>query len=182
MPPDTMESRIAQIERMMQDPTLPHSDQQLLDQELDELMRRMDAADELLEPEDDGPVMYCWSCGERGHVSAACTAPPAPPLTCANCHGEGAVHSWMLGDVPVKLCGDCVVEELNNIEPHDSECPCCTNERCADCGQTGHMNRHDGEILCDYCVEHVVDNRGCASCSGCAYCTDGYGYDGADEV
>jgi hypothetical protein len=156
-----MESRIAEIERLMQDPTLPHSDQQLLDQELDDLLRRMDAVDEF------------------------------------------------------RAMGDFA-------EPDEERgCPCCTNERCEDCGQSGHMNRgpvvnrhtrllcdvciavypkctdcgvvgadHGGVrnctwvMLCEVCFANAEEDmrEGCGNCAGCAYCMSFDGYDGADEV
>lgn len=154
-----MESRLAEIERLMQDKTLSHSDRQLLDQELDDLLRSMDfrAMAEFAEPDSDE---------ERG-------------------------------------------------------CPCCSNERCEDCGRCGHMNRgpvvdRHTRMLCDTCIatyptctdcgavgaDHsgVRNNtwvtlcelcainsaedmrEGCGNCAGCAYCMVFDQYDPAGEV
>lgn len=75
------------------------------------------------------------------------------------------------------------LEELDDVR----ECPCCTNEACVDCGQTGHMNHGTrcgaSVALCDICVSNEEeDTRGCGNCAGCAYCMVDDGYDQANEV
>jgi hypothetical protein len=72
-------------------------------------------------------------------------------------------------------------------EPDDRGCPCCTNEKCVDCGQSGHMNHGTrcgaSVALCDICVDNEEeDSRGCGNCAGCAYCMVDGGYDQANEV
>jgi hypothetical protein len=159
-----MESRIAQIERMMQDKTLSHSDQQLLDQELDELMSRMDLADELraiadfLEPEDAEPVPHCWNCGERGHNSVRCPMPIEIAPQCTDCGGNAAFHTCPRG----KVCAPCMARYLDEEEVD-------TTERCDDCGSTEdliHVQHRDGiSVWCADC------DRGCPCCEGrCADC------------
>lgn len=126
--PDTMESRIAEIERLMQDKTLSHSDQQLLDQELDELLRAMDAADEFramndfLEPE-------CWNCGEHDHRSAHCPAPPPP--RCIDCGADGAIHVSLRGN----MCNECMCEYIERelVFPEDEEEDDRGCEHCSGC-------------------------------------------------
>jgi hypothetical protein len=75
------------------------------------------------------------------------------------------------------------IEELEDIRG----CPCCTNETCVDCGQSGHMNHGTrcgaSVALCDICVDNrEEDTRGCGNCAGCAYCMADEGYNQADEV
>ena len=54
-----MDTRIAEIERLMQDKTLSLAAQQLLDQELDALLRMMD---ELQQMEDNRSCERCSGC------------------------------------------------------------------------------------------------------------------------
>lgn len=51
---DSLIEQLAEIERQMRDLTLPHSDQQLLDQAWDELMAQLeDYQEEVLDDDDD---------------------------------------------------------------------------------------------------------------------------------
>jgi hypothetical protein len=165
-----MNTRLSEIERMMQDKTLPHSDQQLLDQELDELR----AIGDFLEPE---PLRSCVKCnlepGSAG-MGNVCADYPSASHLCIDCGSMDQLnHIEHRGKIIVR-CDDC-----------ERGCPCCDG-RCADCGRTGHMNygTRDGmeATLCDVCVDAEEDTRGCGNCAGCAYCISFGEYDHAGEV
>ena len=72
---EELTKQLVDIEKQMEDKTLPHSDQQLMDQAWDEITRQIEELDQLFEMQDDEDIineneqvdnrdgcMYCPGC------------------------------------------------------------------------------------------------------------------------
>ena len=201
---DALRAELADIERQQADPYLPHSDQQLLDQALEDVMNRIDALETSVEAynayieQRDAQLRDVYDyLGEEeesdtvptpppssparivdGGAKLVTFAPPPPPLS-ATRSAVAIPAGWRPFPLPPPI-----VIPLHDGTPSGPPAPRhgADGARICNC---------DGDGQCAYCEEeaelerwnNMVDDReGCARCSGCAYCSDGPGYDGADEV
>lgn len=143
-------AELADIERQQQDKTLPHSDQQLLDQAWEETTNQIDDLERSIEDcEEEG-----WR-DAREVIGEVAPSFPSYPLTIT---------------IPSPHISPSYVPPPPRPDPYPV-CNC------------------DGDGRCDYCLEleawnALQDDRdeGCKHCSGCAYCIENGGYDGANEV
>lgn len=168
-----LRDRLDEVNRQQQDPKMPHSDQQLLDQEHDDIVEELDElesmlaqewhdATEYLEEEDDDAPARMRRVLEQdiAKIDAELNSPEM-----------SATRAEALHDHRNQL-----VRALDELEgAGDGPCVVCTYQ--------GGYRFMDGKCA-DCYWEPMEDTReGCARCSGCAYCAGGGGaYDQADEV
>jgi hypothetical protein len=164
-------AELADIERQQQDPTLPHSDQHLLDQAWEDVMNQLDELETIVEE----PAEEDWRDAQvvlEEEDSRPATpvpaepvrfAPPPPPLSATRRPLPIAIPQWSgspsMAPPPPRPAGDRI-------------CNCDSDGQCAYCEEE-ELERWN----------NMVDDRpGCEHCAGCIYCQEGGGYDGADEV
>jgi hypothetical protein len=177
---ETLYDALADIERQQEDKTLPHSDQQMLDQAWEDIKRQIDELDEVeaecytckkAMTKDD---MESWACDDdavdwRRPQCDGCRAMDRgwPPRTTEDILQLTPDGRWVpapplpirpRAPVPFRVC---------NCDS-DGECGYCEEERLAEEEQER--------------VNALVDDReGCEYCHGCHYCQDPR-YDGSDEI
>jgi hypothetical protein len=156
-------TELADIERQQQDPFLPHSDQQLLDQAWEEVNNRLDELEILFETADEevdwrDAAAYLESESEDSRPPTPIPAepvrfaPPPPPISIPQYTGSTGCPPPPR-PVGVRIC---------NCDS-DGQCAYCEEEE---------LERWN----------NMVDDRpGCEHCAGCVYCTESR-YDGADEI
>jgi hypothetical protein len=196
-------TELADIERQLQDPFLPHSDQQLLDQAWEEVTNRLDELETIYEEDVEwrDAAAYLESEDEDSRPPTPVPAEPArllpsPPRSVTMESGinrRGEVVARLPGEpwMPVPpLSATWSVPPPIEIPVYTGPTGCPPPPRPA--GVPICNCDSDGE--CAYCEEErleqeeidrwnaMVDDRpGCEHCAGCVYCSEGR-YDGADEV
>lgn len=154
-----LQAQLDEIERQQEDKTLPHSDQQMLDQAWDDIMRQIE---ELRPgtPIPEEPVRI---------------APPPPKSVTLQ---TGISRS---GKLMTKLPDGRWVE----APPLPSAAPPADTARICNCDSDGECGYCEEERLAEEEQERInawVDDReGCERCHGCHYCQDPR-YDGSDEI
>lgn len=172
----TLYAELADIERQQEDTTLSHSDQQLLDQAWEDVSNHIDELEDIIasehkEDEDqwrDGDSYF----NDDEEDSRPATpvpaepvrfAPPPPPLSATRRPPPIEIPVWAgspsMAPPPPRPGGARI-------------CNCDSDGQCAYCEEE-ELERWNNM---------VDDRRGCEYCSGCIYCQEGGGYDGADEV
>jgi hypothetical protein len=178
---ETLYAELADIERQQQDKTLPHSDQQLLDQAWEATTNQIDELERYIEDcEEEG-----WR-DAREVIDEDSPRFPSYPLVPPSVTLQSGVNregklmvqmpdgTWVPGPpltitIPPRHTSPSYVPPPPRPGPYPV-CNC------------------DGDGRCDYCLELDAwnalqdDREGCKHCSGCTYCTKSGGYDGTDEV
>ena len=164
---EELHALLADVEAQMDDPTLPHSDQQLLDQaweaytnEIDDLEAVLEVAEEIETEE--------WRDATEFLDSEEEDSPPPPPSVTVRAGftvKDGRVKIVTFAPPPPKIV----------IPPVDTAVDAPAAPRAA--GEFLLPSEEDLAVL-----NAMVDDRSCARCAGCAYCTASAAYDGADEV
>ena len=208
---EKLHAELADIELQQQDRTLPHSDQQLLDQAWEDVSNKIDELEEILqiaeEYEEDqwrDAAEYLESESEDSRPPTPRPreplrfAPPPPPISFApgdpmypppvartlSCHGVPPLSATR-SEVPIP----------DGWRPFPLPPPITIPEH--DGGPSGPpAPRHaaricncDADGMCAYCEEEQLqqwnamedDRVGCRYCAGCMYCSESR-YDGADEI
>jgi hypothetical protein len=186
----TLLAQLADIERQLQDTTLSHSDQQLLDQAWEDVNNRLDELEILFETQEESgdwrdAAAYLDSESEDSRPATPVPAEPvrfAPPPPPRSVTMQSGLNRR--GEIVSRLPGEPwrVVPPPIGIPVSTGPTGCPPPPRPAGVP----VCNCDSDGQCAYCEEErwntLVDDRdGCARCSGCHYC-QGYGYDGADEV
>lgn len=160
-------SELADIERQQEDRTLPHSDQQLLDQAWEDVTNQIDELEAIVEePEEED-----W----RDARAVLDDSRPGTPVPAEPVRFAPAPPPTTRRPVPISIPMWSGSPSLAPPPPRPA------GVRICNC---------DSDGQCIYCEEeelerwnNMVDDReGCEHCSGCMYCQEGGGYDGADEV
>lgn len=197
-------SELADIERQQEDRTLPHSDQQLLDQAWEDVTNQIDELEAIVEQEE------CYTCEKKmteDDVEAwACddSALDWAHPQCEECRAKPDAENWRDARVVLDASrpGTPVPAEPVRFAPAPPPItrrpvpisipmwsgspslapppPRPAGVRICNC---------DSDGQCIYCEEeelerwnNMVDDRvGCEHCAGCVYCTESR-YDGADEI
>lgn len=145
-------SQLAEIERQQQDKTLPHSDQQMLDQAWEDINDQLEELDDL--PQE--PVTI---------------APPPPKSvtlqTGISRSGKLPDGRWVEAPPLPSAAPPADTARICNCDS-DGECGYCEEERLAE---------EEQERINAW----VDDREGCERCHGCHYCQDPR-YDGSDEI
>lgn len=187
-------SELADIERQQQDDTLSHSDQQMLDQAWEDVTNKIDELEEILRVAEEEEAVN-WQ--DAAAYLESDSRPRTPVAVEAEWFDPELPRVMTIAPPPPPVLRSITfygVPPLSETRrPPPIEIPQYT-------GPTGcpppprpagvSICNCDSDGQCGYCEEeelerwnNMVDDReGCARCSGCAYCQDGGGYDGADEV
>ena len=204
-------AELADIERQQEDKTLPHSDQQLLDQAWEEVTNHIDELEEMIASEhreDEDQWRDAAAYLEEEDDSRPPTPRPAEPVRIAppppasvtlksGISRDGRIVAQMpdgrwvpapfpsFAPAPPKLSATWrppPIEIPKDFVPTMAPPP----------PRPGGVSicNCDADGQCAYCEEEelerwnkmVDDREGCARCSGCHYCSSGAGYDGADEI
>ena len=190
-------AELATIERQQEDTTLPHSDQQLLDQAWETVSRQIDDLEDIMASEVDDwrdAAEYLDEAEEDSRppspIEPVRFAPSPPPsVTLQTVIGRDGQLRTRLPDgrwIPAPSISA-------TWRPPPIEIPVWTGSPSMPPppprpGQVSICNC-DSDGRCLYCEEEELERwnsmddprTGCDRCSGCHSC-QGYGYDGSDEV
>lgn len=171
-----LRDRMVEVTRQQQDPKTPHSDQELLDQEWNDIVEELeelediraqewyDAEQYLEEEEDDAPTRMRRILEED----------------------IAKIDLELAADDMSMLGAEALHDHRNQLLRALDELERAGNGPCVVCAYQSGYNFMDGRCADCYWdrAEPVEDNRaGCARCAGCAYCAGGGGaYDHASEV
>jgi hypothetical protein len=197
---DSLVAELADIERQQQDPTLPHSDQQLLDQAWEDVMNRLDELETIVEEAVEDDWRDARVVVEEDEDSRPATPVPAEPVRIApppprsvtlvaGFRRDGTIVAQMPDGQWVPAPPLSASRQPPPIAiPMWTGSPSVAPPPPRPAGVT--ICNCDSDGQCAYCEEeererwnNMVDDRpGCEHCAGCVYCQEGGGYDGADEV
>jgi hypothetical protein len=200
---EKLHSELADIERQQQDLTLPHSDQQLLDQAWEDVTNKIDELEEILRVAEEYEEVEWRDAAEYLESESEDSRPPTPrptePLRFAppppsitlesGINSRGEIVARVPGG-PWRPVGVPMLSETRRPPP--IEIPSYTGPTgCPPPPRPGGVSicNCDGDGMCAYCEEEQLqqwnsaedDRVGCRYCSGCMYCQDSR-YDGADEI
>ena len=163
-----LQDQLADIERQQQDDTLPHSDQALLDQAWEDITQQIEELEELFEMQDEADWRDAQEFfdeeDEYGYDQDDDYKPGPQSVTvrCGLAVRNGKVKVVTFAPPPPKPMSNAGAG-ADEPRPKSPERLVISPEELAR-------------------LNAMTDNRSCARCSGCQYCTKGAGYDGADEV
>ena len=181
-------AELADIERQQEDKTLPHSDQQLLDQAWENITRQLEELDQLrvvvpaeVDWRDLDAVVEEEDEDETPPPPKVTIAPPPPPARSVTLNAGLSRDGRIMAQMPD---GRWVPAPFPSFAPPPPPSPAEEEE------DTARICNCDADGQCAYCKEEELqrwnnmedDREGCERCSGCYYCRDGPGYDGADEI
>ena len=192
-------SDLADIERQQEDPYLPHSDQQLLDQAWEDVSNKIDELEEILRVAEEIDDVHWQDAAEYLESEDDDSRPPTPiPAAPLRFAPPPPPISFAPGDrmypppVPRTMTNHGVPHLSETRRPPPIEIPhyagptgCPPPPRPAGVS----ICNCDSDGMCAYCEEEQLqrwnnmedDRVGCRYCSGCMYCQDSR-YDGADEI
>lgn len=181
----TLYAELADIERQQEDTTLPHSDQQLLDQAWETVSQQIDDLEEIMASEVDD-----WRDASQPPtpIEPVRFAPSPPPsVTLQTAIGRDGQLRTRVPDgrwIPAPSISA-------TWRPPPIEIPVWTGSPSMPPPppRPAAICNCDSDGRCLYCEEEELERwnslddarTGCDRCSGCHYC-QGYGYDGSDEV
>jgi hypothetical protein len=171
---EELRAQLADIERQQQDPTLPHSDQQLLDQAWDDYTNQIDELEEILELADRFDEDH-WRDAAQFLEEAEPDEPPPSVTLQTWVRSDGALMTGIPPRVsfetqappppaprpPTPVPPD--VEMLANAPPLPDD-------------------DEEMDTESDSAMEVEDDRDDCRYCSGCMYCQDNDGYDPSGEI
>lgn len=181
-------AELADIERQQQDPTLPHSDQQLLDQAWEDITNKIDALEESFEAYLEHQNT-AWQDAEdyleeeeEEEPPAVVTIAPPPPSRCdgAPPPSPTRLQSWVRSDgvVMTGIPPSISIPKLTSLVTAAPPAP--------RAGQSVSVCNCDADGICSWCEERMNEEEDarsdCRYCSGCAYCSDSNYYDPSGEI
>jgi len=192
---EKLHSELADIERQQQDTTLPHSDQQLLDQAWEDVSNKIDELEEILRVAEEYEEVQWRDAAEYLESESEDSRPPTPRPTEPLRLVPPVTRSLSSHGVPPLSATRSEVPIPDGWRPFPLPPPITIPEH--DGGPSGPpAPRHavricncDADGMCAYCEEEQLqqwnamedDRVGCRYCAGCMYCTESR-YDGADEI
>lgn len=177
-----LHAELADIERQQQDLTLPHSDQQLLDQAWEDITNRIDALEESFDAyrayieqretawQDAAEYLEDDSDEEEERPPVTIAPPPPPSLT---------LQTWIRSDgvVMTGIPPTIAIPPLRSLATAAPPAPRADQMSICNC---------DADGVCSWCEDRMAEEEDtredCRYCSGCAYCSDSNGYDPNGEI
>jgi hypothetical protein len=188
---EELRTQLADIERQQDDRTLPHSDQQLLDQAWDDVTNQIEELEEVLELaerfddihwRDAAQFLDSEDSDDEEPPHRVTYAPPPPSVT---------LQTWVRPDgalmtgLPPSIRIPPRVSFLTMAPPPPAPRPATpvppNVEVLANAPPLPETDEEDTESESE-AIELEDDRDGCRYCSGCMYCQSNDGYDPAGEI